>query len=62
MVERKRFRHLAAFAAAVVLAVVVLALVDQGALAVVVGLIGIGLIAAAVPVLTIEREEHEGEE
>ena len=59
VVEKKRFTHLAAFAAAVVAAVVILAVVELDALAVVVAIIGIVLIAAAVPVLAIEYEERE---
>jgi hypothetical protein len=58
LVEARRFRHLAVFAAVVVAAVVVLSLVDQAAIAVVVGLIGIVLIGAAVPLLAIEQDER----
>jgi hypothetical protein len=58
MVHRRRFMHLAILAAVIVAAVVVLAIVDQVALAGIVGTVGIILIGAAVPFFAIDEDEH----
>ena len=58
MVAKRRIYHVAVFAAVVIALVLVLAIVDQVALAVIVGLAGIILIGAAIPFIAIEQDER----
>ena len=58
MVAKRRIYHVAVFAAVVLALVLVLAIVDQVALAVIVGLAGIILIGAAIPFIAIEQDER----